>query len=61
MEVKVPRISERTIEAQAISLLERYEKEHEPIRKPPVPVDEIPEMVLKVRLEFDDLRRLMVV
>ncbi|MBI4908689.1 MAG: ImmA/IrrE family metallo-endopeptidase [Acidobacteria bacterium] len=59
MEVKVPRISERTIEAQAISLLERYEKEHEPIRKPPLPVDEIPEMVLKVRLEFDDLRKLL--
>lgn len=59
MEVKVPRISERTIEAQAVSLLERYQKEHEPIRKPPVPVDEIPEMVLKVRLEFDDLRKLL--
>jgi Zn-dependent peptidase ImmA (M78 family) len=59
MEVRVPRISERTIEAQAISLLERYDKEHEPIRKPPVPVDEIPEMVLKVRLEFDDLRKLL--
>lgn len=59
MEVRVPWVSEKTIEAQAISLLERYVKEHEPILKPPVPVDEIPEMLLKVRLEFDDLRKLL--
>ena len=50
MEVKVPRISERTIEAEATALLDRYSKEHEPILKPPVPVDELPEMVLQVRL-----------
>jgi len=59
MEVKVPRISERTIAAEASALLDRYSKEHETILKPPVPVDELPEMVLQVRLEFDDLRKLV--
>lgn len=59
MEVKVPRLSERAIEAEATAILERYTKECEPILRPPVPVDELPEMILKVRLEFDDLRKLL--
>jgi len=59
MEVKVPRLSERAIEAEATAILERYTKECEPILRPPVPVDELPEMILKVRLEFDDLRKML--
>jgi len=54
MQIKVARLSERAIEAEASAILERYTKECEPILKPPVPVDDMPEMILKVRLEFDD-------
>lgn len=59
MVVKVPHLSERTIEAEATAILERYAVECEPILKPPVPVDELPEMILKVRLEFDDLHKML--
>ena len=31
----------------------------EPILEPRVPVDDLPEMILKVRLEFDDLRKML--
>lgn len=59
MVIKVGRLSERAIEAEASAILERYSKECEPILKPPVPVDDLPEMILKVRLEFDDLRKML--
>ena len=59
MQIKVARLSERAIEAEATAILERYSKECEPILKPPVPVDDLPEMILKVRLEFDDLRKML--
>ena len=59
MGITVPRLSEAEIEAKAISLLDRYANEIEPILRPPVPVDEMPELLLKVRLEFDDLRKML--
>ncbi len=59
MGIVVPRLSEAEIEAQAISVLERYASEVEPILRPPVPVDEIPERLLRLRLDFDDLRTML--
>lgn len=59
MEIKVPRLSERAIEAEAIFVLDRYAKTIAPILRPPVPVDDIPELVFKVRMEFDDLRKML--
>ncbi len=59
MGIVVPRLSEAEIEAQAISVLDRYSSEVEPIFRPPVPVDEIPERLLRLRLDFDDLRTML--
>lgn len=59
MGVKVSHLSERTIEAEATAILERYAAECEPILKPPVPVDELPQMILSVRLEFGDLQKML--
>ena len=59
MPITVPWVSNRTIEAEADILLQHYAKECEPILRPPVPIDEIPETLLKVSLDFDDLGKLL--
>ena len=59
MPITVPWVSDKAIEAEANAILQRYAKECEPILRPPIPVDEIPERLLRVSLDFDDLGRLL--
>jgi hypothetical protein len=51
------RLKPERIEARAAVLLLQYESRFGRIRRPPVPVDEILEHLLKLSLEFDDLRK----
>ena len=59
MPITVPWVSDKMIEAEADFIIQRYAKECEPILRPPIPVDEIPERLLRVSLDFDDLGRLL--
>jgi len=57
MILRVPYIAEETIERDAEALLEQYTPKCMKIRTP-IPIDNIVEKYLKLRVEFNDLRRL---
>ncbi len=57
MESAARRLTAGRIEKRAALLLFEYEARFGSIRRPPVPVDDIVENLLKFHLEFDDLRR----
>lgn len=51
----VPYLADKQIEREADLLLAEYCEEFEPISKPPVPIDEIADAHLQLKLEFRDL------
>ena len=51
-------LADTVIENDACALLAEYEQAHGPILRPPIPVEDIVEKHLKLRLEFDDTHRL---
>lgn len=51
-------IQNEEFEDEAVLLLAEYGREHEPVTDPPVPVDEIVELYLKLRLEIKDMKSL---
>lgn len=48
----IPFISDATLEALANALLDRYEREIEPIFEPPVPVEKIADFLLELNIEW---------
>lgn len=58
MKSSVPFLREEVIEGEAEMLLAEYGREHEPIICPPVPIDEIIELHLKLEFEIRDLQTL---
>jgi len=55
---EVPYLQKHEIENDALALLAEYERDHEPITAPPIPIDEIIELQLKLTFEICDLRKL---
>jgi len=58
MKSSLPFLREDVIESEAEMLLAEYGREHEGIICPPVPIDEIIELHLKLEFEIRDLRTL---
>jgi hypothetical protein len=59
MTLRVPFIPDETIERDAEALLAEYAHSSGVEVKAPIPIDDIVEKHLKLRLEFDDLHRLL--
>ena len=55
---RVPYIAEETIERDAEALLAQYAHAKGVEIRAPIPIDDIVEKYLKLRVEFNDLRRL---
>ena len=55
---KVPYLHEEQIERDAASLLAEYEQARGIVIKPPIPIEDIVEKHLKLRVEFNDTHRL---
>jgi hypothetical protein len=53
---RVPWVSDQSIEAEAETLFALWQQEHGEVADPPVPVDEMIELQLKLRYEIDDLQ-----
>jgi hypothetical protein len=58
MKDEVPYLRKEFIESEAAQLLAEYGQEHGHVTAPPVPVDDIIELHLKLALEIKDLRQL---
>ena len=54
----VPYLHEKQIEAEAELLLAEYADKIEPITAPPVPIEQIAEVLLQLTLEFKDMKQL---
>ena len=54
----VPFLTKQSIEGEAALLLAEYGRDHVQVTQPPVPVDDIVELQLKLTLELKDLRQL---
>src|SRR5262245_1962295 len=59
MILRVPYIAEETIERDAEALLAQYAHSKGVEIKAPIPIEDIVEKHLKLRVEFNDLRRLL--
>jgi Zn-dependent peptidase ImmA (M78 family) len=57
--IRVPYLSEETIERDAETLLAEYAYARGVSLKPPIPIEDIIEKHLKLRLEFDDLHAVL--
>ena len=55
----IPYFSDEAIERDAAALLAEYAHARGVIVEPPIPIDDIVEKHLKLRVEFDDLHRLL--
>jgi Zn-dependent peptidase ImmA (M78 family) len=55
---EVPFLHEKRIEAEADLLIAEYEEHFESVVAPPVPVDDMVELHLRLALEFRDMKRL---
>lgn len=55
--VIVPYLTRAAIEKQAAELLVEYAAEREPVEEPPVPIDDVVELHLRLTLELKDLRK----
>jgi len=53
---RVPWVSDQSIEAEADVLFALWQREHGEVADPPVPVDDMIELQLKLRYEIDDLQ-----
>lgn len=58
MTPKVPYMTIESIEGEAALLLAEYAEKFDAVTKPPVPVDDIIELHLKLALEYKDLRQI---
>ncbi len=58
MKSDVPYLTKNAIEREACLLLAEFARDHRPILTPPVPIDEIIELHLKLSFEIRDLRAL---
>lgn len=58
MSPDVPYLTKGAIEDEAALLLAEFARDHHPIAAPPVPIDEIIELHLKLTFEMSDLRKL---
>lgn len=58
MSSDVPFLKKEVIEAEAALVLAEYGREHEQVFAPPVPIDEIVELHLKLTLEIMDLQQI---
>lgn len=54
----VPFLHEKQIEAEADALLAEFEERFNDVTEPPVPVDEIAELLLELSLEYKDMKAL---
>jgi Zn-dependent peptidase ImmA (M78 family) len=59
MTIRVPYMAEETIECDAEALLAQFAHSRNVEVKPPIPIEDIVEKHLKLRVEFDDLHRLL--
>jgi len=59
MTIRVPYMAEETIEWDAEALLEQFAHSRNVEVKPPIPIEDLVEKHLKLRVEFDDLHRLL--
>ncbi len=59
MNLRVPYISEDAIERDAAALLAQYASAKRVELRAPIPIEDIVEKHLKLRIEFDDLHRLL--
>ena len=59
MTLRVPYIADETIERDAEALLAQYADAREAKIRPPIVIEDIVEKYLKLRVEFDDLHRLL--
>ena len=57
MAKKVPYLQEEQIERDAAALLAEYAQARSVVIAPPIPIEDIVEKHLKLRVEFDDLHR----
>ena len=55
---EVPYLKERELEDEALLLLAEYGREHSKVVAPPIPVDEIIEIHLKLTFELKDMAKL---
>lgn len=58
MKDDVPFLRDRDIEQEAALLLAEYARDHQPILEPPVPIEDIVELHLKLTFELSDLEQL---
>lgn len=58
MSSEVPYLKKEVIEAEAAIVLAEYSREHGEVTAPPIPIDEIVELHLKLTLEIMDLQQL---
>lgn len=59
MSTDVPYLRKEVIESEAALVLAEYGREHGEIASPPIPVDEIVELHLKLTLEIADLQQIL--
>ena len=59
MAIRVKYLTEEAIELDAEALLEEFADARRVTLRPPIPIEDIVEKHLKLRLEFDDLHRLL--
>ena len=57
--IKVPFLSRHSIESEAQILLNGYGQKYGLVKDPPVPVDDILNVYLRVTLDFDDLAKIL--
>src|SRR5215207_10947700 len=58
MTPRVPYVSDQAIEKDAQALLSEYAEERGVVIEPPIPIDDIIEKYLKIRIDFDDMHGL---
>lgn len=59
MTIKVPYLSQETIEHDAEALLAEYAHARRATLEPPIPIEDIVEKHLKLRIDFDDLHKVL--
>jgi hypothetical protein len=58
MTIRVPFVSEESIESDANALLSQFARDRHTEIRAPIPIEDIVEKHLKLQVEFDDLHRL---
>jgi hypothetical protein len=53
---RIPWLSDGTVEAEALLVLADWARDHGAVTEPPVPVDDMVELLLELRFQLEDLR-----